>query len=344
MKTRIIFFVMLAVYALSCNRHSHNQEADNDHSHEEAAGLHEEHEESKFQYTAYSNDFEVFAEADPFIVGEKSNVLAHFTHLPVFEPLDSGKVTAVIKVNGSEVAQTLESPTRKGIYSFDIQPETAGKGSLHFIIEQENETYEVQVPEVVVYRAHQEAHEAAEEVHLQNTNTAVFTKEQSWKIDFATEHPQIKPFGQVIKTAALIKPAVASEAVVVAKTGGIVNITSDNLLEGMEVNAGEAIVTVSGSSLAENNLSVRYIEAKNNYDKALAEYERMQTLAEDRIVSQSQLLEARNEFENAKAVFDNLKSNFTSGGQTVTSPMNGYVRQIVYSILIKHGITKNDKK
>ncbi len=354
MKSIFLILIILALSLGSCNHSNHSHDANDEHSHDTNAEhshdtntehnhdtnaeqnheydddseQHEEHEESKFQYTGYSSNFEVFAEADPFVVGEIANVLAHFTRLPGFEPLEMGKVTASIQVDDNVSAQVLNSPSRKGIYSFNIQPETAGQGSLRFVIENESGTFEVQVPGITVFSNHQTAHEAAENVNVPLTNTTVFTKEQSWKIDFATQMPEIGPFGQVIKTTALVKPSVGSESVIVAKTGGIVNISSGNLLEGEEVAAGERLFTISGSSLAENNLSVRYAEAKNNFEKAKADYERMKALAEDQIISQRELLEARNQFANAEAVFDNLKSNFTSAGQSVSSPMTGFIKQV----------------
>ena len=241
--------------------------------------------------------------------------------------MEKGKITAIIQVDGSETLQVLDAPTRQGIYSFNIQPETAGNGSLRFVVEHENETFSIQVAGITVYNERQVAREAAESIRIARTNTTAFTKEQSWKIDFATQLPEVKPFGQVIKTTALVQPSSGSERVVVAKTGGIVNISSGNLLAGKDVAAGERLFTISGSSF-ENNLSVRYAEAKNNYDKALANYERMKALAEDKIVSQRDLLEAGNTYSNAEAIYSNLRSNFTAEGQSVSSPVTGFIRQV----------------
>ena len=94
-------------------------------------------------------------------------------------------MTIRLMVNGKEVSQTLDNPTRKGIYSFDIQPETAGTGTLKFEIANETGSFEVLVPEVTVFAEHHEAHKASEKVVVSKTNTTVFTKEQSWKVDFA---------------------------------------------------------------------------------------------------------------------------------------------------------------
>ncbi len=87
-------------------------------------------EEAKLRLTAYSNDFEVYAEADPLAIGRTSNVLSHFSHLPDFKALEIGSMTIRLIINGKETTQTLDKPTRKGIYSFDIKPEKQGTGKI----------------------------------------------------------------------------------------------------------------------------------------------------------------------------------------------------------------------
>ena len=294
----------------------------------QTAEKHEEHEEVKFQYTAYSADFEVFAEADAFVVGATANVLSHFSRLPDFKALESGSMTIRLMVNGKEVSQTLDNPTRKGIYSFDIQPETAGIGTLKFELTNESGSFEVLVPEVTVFTGHHEAHEAAGNVVVSKTNTTVFTKEQSWKVDFATEVPKIEPFGQVIKTTAQVQSAQGDEVIVSAKASGIAIITADNVLEGKSVSNGQVLFTISGSSLADNNSAVRYSEAKNNFEKAVLDYERAKELAKDKIVSEKDLLNAKIQHDNTKAIYDNLNKNFSPAGQRVASPMSGFIKQL----------------
>jgi RND family efflux transporter MFP subunit len=97
---------------------------------------------------------------------------------------------------------------------------------------------------------------------------------------------------------------------------------------GQEVRNGQTLFSVSGSEMADNNLSVKISEAQNNYERAKADYVRMEELSEDKIVSEKDLLAAKNSFENAKVVYENLKHNFNATGQAVTSPMSGYVKQL----------------
>ena len=255
-------------------------------------------------------------------------MLSHFSILPDFKAVEKGKITITLSVNGKETKQTLDQPTRKGIYSFDIQPETQGKGKLTYEITTDKGTSEIIVPDVMVFANDEEAHKASERNVVSRTNTTVFTKEQSWKIDFATSIPRLEPFGQVIKTTALVQSAQGNEFVIAAKTSGIVLFNSGVLPEGRDVSAGQSLFSVSGGDMADNNIAVKYAEAKNNYEKANADYERAKELAKDKIVSEKDLLSAKNLYENAKAIFDNLNKNFNASGQTITSPQAGFIKQV----------------
>lgn len=312
---------VLLTMSIACNRiqtSGHDQHDEHDH----------EHEEPKFQYTAYSNQFELFAEADPFVVGETANVLSHFSVLPNFKALESGKMTLILSVAGREYRQALDVPTRKGIYSFDLSPETSGKGKLVFELETDSGKFQVIVPEVDVFAEHEQAHQAAEQITTLKTNTITFTKEQSWKVDFATGTPMLEPFGQVVKATAQVQPAQTDEMVVTAKTSGMVHFSGNAVLPGQSVARGQSLCSVSSGGLADNNLSVRFSEAQNNYEKAKTDFERMKELAKDKIVSEKDLLNSKNQYQNAKAVFDNLSSNFSSAGQKIASPVSGFVQQV----------------
>jgi RND family efflux transporter MFP subunit len=312
-KLLLISLITLAV--TGCN-HNHEKETQ------------PESEEVKFQYTAYSEDFELFAEADPFVTGQMANVLSHLSNLPEFTAVTSGAVTIKLIVNGQTAEQTLEDPTRKGIYSFDIRPEVSGTGTLEYLLETEAGNYKITVPGVSVYSNIQEATEAAGKNITPRTNTTVFTKEQSWKTNFSTGYPVRKSFGQVIKTTAQIQSAQGDEILVTAKTGGVISLAGLSIMEGINVSHDQALMTIQGSGLAENNSAVRYAEAQNNFEKARANYERAMLLAEDKIVSEKQLLELKTEYENARLVYENLKRNFNASGQTVSSPITGFVKQL----------------
>jgi len=284
-------------------------------------------EEVKIQLTAYSTKFELFAEADPFVVGKSSNILSHFSHLPDFKALEKGSITLRLIVGTTEVVQTIETPKRKGIYSFDLKPTAQGVGKMIYEIKTDNLPHQVVVSDITVYSNEEQADEAAEKSVPSRTNSTVFTKEQSWKIDFCTELPLVEPFGQVIKTSALVESAAGDEVIVAAKMNGTILFSAGSVSDGKSVAAGQVLFSISGSDMADNNMAVRMIEAQNNYERAQLEYERKKTLAKDKIVSDKDLLTAKNEFENSKASYDMLRKNFNSSGQAITSPISGFVKQ-----------------
>ena len=106
MLNKMFLAALLAIAFAGC-QNSNKQKAS------AATDSHDAHEKVKFQYTAYISDFEVFAEADAFVVGETANVLSHFSRLPDFKALVIGSMTIHLLVNCKEVSQTLDKPTEK---------------------------------------------------------------------------------------------------------------------------------------------------------------------------------------------------------------------------------------
>jgi len=315
MKIEMLFIVLLSLAIISCNKVSHQ-----DH--------HADEEEVKLKITAYSNEFELFAEADPFSVGKTSEILSHFSHQPSFKALENGKITMRLITGDKEISTTLDKPTRKGIYKFEIKPETAGPSKIIFDFYVENEKYKLIVEGITVFKDDKIAFKEASEIIIPQTNTVVFTKEQSWKTDFATAYPVIMPFGPIIKTVALIEPAQGDEEIVVAKSSGVVFFKADNLLEGKTVNAGQSLCHISGNGMIDNNISVKFAEAKINFEKSKSDYERAKELSKDKIVSEKELNAVKKDFENAKAVYENYSKNSSYTGQNVISPFSGNIKQI----------------
>lgn len=363
---------LLFTFGACKNSHQHDQvvsdqheevKAHAEHSHEELSGSEEpsetlkqsnsdehNHEDVKFQITAYSETFEVFAEADPFSKGNSSAILAHFTWLDNFKPLTHGNIKAALHVDGQVYSDLQKQPLRDGIYLFNIQALRAGNALLTFLIEAEGKVYKMEIPNIKIFDESHDAIHWAETQEVNSVNTTVFTKEQSWKVIFRTQKSESVPFGKIIKTIALTQPCVAGESIISSKSNGIVDLQSNHITDGMYVKKGQKLFIISGNELANNNSSVRFIEAKNNYEKALSNYERAKELEKDKIVTTRELLEAKNEYENTKVIYENLQANFSSQGQLITSPIDGYINKLRvsngeyveagYPLL---GITKNQR-
>lgn len=316
MKHIILYVLVFAITTMSCKtKVSDNLDDEHDHS------------EVKINLTEYSDQFELFAEADPFIIGETTKILAHFTNLLDFKPLTEGSVTVSLIVGTSGIKQTVESPVRKGIYQFALQPKVKGKGKLIFEIKSAKGDHQIVINNFVVYDDEHDAIHTAEEQVVDEINAISFTKEQSWKIDFETVSVTTDYFGKLIKSSAKILPDQNSELIVTAKTNGVVKFFN-NILEGQSVKSGETLMSVSGKGLASDNIEVRYSEAKNNYELAKTNYDRKLALSQNKIVSEKEVESAKADYENAKAIYNNLKANFSGTGQNVISPQDGVIKHV----------------
>lgn len=294
------------------------------HSHDEGHA----HEEN-LQLTSYNNHFEVFAEVTPLVVSQESDILAHFTHLDNFKPLQKGKVTVSLIVGTDGIRQRAESPSRPGIYRFTLTPTAKGGGKMLFDIETEEGKSQLVVRNVYVYDNEHDAQHAAADAIASSSNGAGFTKEMSWKVDFATEPCRLERFGKVIRTMARIEASPGNEEVIAAKSSGIISFTNNDVIEGQSVTSGQTLFYLSGGDMVDNNLSVRYREAESNYNLAKREYERKSELIKEQLVTESELLQAKRNFETAEATYRNMQRNFSADRQNVAATMNGFVSQLL---------------
>ncbi len=310
-------YILVVLTFVSCRQ---DQATHDDQAHD--------HDDVKLFITAYSDSFEVFAEADPFVQGETSAILAHFTHLDDFKPLKEGKVTLSLISGTSGIRQTVDTPVKPGIYQFRLMPETTGMARIVFDIEHAGNNYRIEGGNFRVFADEHDAIHEAEQLISDHPGAVTFTKEQSWIVDFSTTTVFQESMGTIIKTVGEIMPARGDEITITAQTRGTVNFASTSLYAGTQWQKGEVLLNISGEDLAEGNTTQRYLEARNNFEKTKADFERISRLAEEQIVSQRELLEAKNDFENAQALFENLSRNFSESGQQVKSPANGYLTQL----------------
>ena len=329
--------------------HAHGNEA---HSHDHEDGHDHGHEgEGHLLLTAYSDGLEFFAETGTFVAGQEVSVLLHVTELQDFKPYVGEDVSVCLVPKGESAGDNCgncshghgteaepeiegeghthqhEGKTEvQGIYRFCVRAEAEGEANLVFSADGQRASIPVRV-----FGSASEASEYAESLEVRSSNGAVFPKEKSWSVDFATEEAVLEPFGQVIRATSRVQPSQEEVFTVSALTDGVVSIGAKALVEGREVRKGETLCIVKGSGTADENLATKYARAEADYNFARNEYERKKALASDRIVSESELRQAEAAFEIAKAVFENLKGNFDASGQSAKSPIEGFVTSVTVS-------------
>ena len=280
-------------------------------------------------YTIYTEQTELFVEFPPLVSGETVRFAAHLTKLDNFKPLSEGNLTVSLIKEGKGIRNTVKSPTSPGIFRPGLEPGEAGTYQLVFDLDAPNLQDRIVINNVTVYPdvatalANQEEELPGDEI--------TYLKEQAWKTDFANIPVTPQSFSNVLKTSGEILPAQGSETVLAAKTNGIIFFRGNSLLPGTSASKGETLFSVSGSGLASGNIESRVQEARANFETSRRDYERAKELVQDQIISEREFQERELRFQQAQTVYNNLRQNYVSGGQKVSAPVNGYIKNVFVS-------------
>ena len=157
-----------------------------------------------------------------------------------------------------------------------------------------------------------------------------FSKEQSWKIDFATAVVEKQNFGGAVKVVAKVVATPQDFTTIVATTSGKVQFVG-NVVEGKEVVAGEPLFYLEGGDVTDNDAEVKYAEAESNYLLAKSDYERKKLLFNDMVVSERELEAAEALYKQAEARYKSLNRSFGNGKVTLKAVKNGYIASLLVS-------------
>lgn len=174
-----------------------------------------------------------------------------------------------------------------------------------------------------------EAEGGAKEAHAAHADEIVLTPEKAQAAGVQVEEVQPAAFRSVIPTSGQVLAAQGDEATVVAAVSGVVNFTR-SLIEGTQVSAGMALLTVSSQHIQEGDPVKR---ARIAYETAKSEYERAAKLVDKQIVSQKDFNQLKENYENARIAYEALSPSKDGKGVAVKSPIGGYVK----SCLVKEG-------
>ena len=343
------FFLAILVIALCGCGHNHSVEAEHAHTH-----LH--------NFTAYSSSNEFFMQHEGLEAGAKSCITLFVTELESFDPAKAVEAKATLMVGGSEQKATA-TRSKEGIFNFDIVPAKSGSGNLFFEVGDDKVRFPVTVnaaghshdhsADAHAGHSHDEAgHDCGSHDHSHDTpvvfsdfthvafgsetagaaDDVAFTKEQSWKIDFATAVVEKQNFGGAVKVVAKVVATPQDFTTIVATTSGKVQFVG-NVVEGKDVVAGEPLFYLEGGDVTDNDAAVKYAEAESNYLLAKSDYERKKLLFNDMVVSERELEAAEALYKQTEARFLSLKRSFGNGKVTLKAVKNGYIA----SLLVANG-------
>ena len=179
---------------------------------------------------------------------------------------------------------------------------------------------------------HEHEHEHTADEHTGETHAGeiAFKKTQAEAVGLQTRKVTPGAFTNVIKASGRVLAAQGEESTIVATVPGVVVFGKLPFIEGTAVRKGQPILNLASSNLSEGNVAIR---TQSAYEKAKKEYERMQSLIGDKIVSAKDFEQARLNYENAKTAWEAVKGKQTSDGVSVVAPQNGYLK----NLLVKEG-------
>lgn len=167
---------------------------------------------------------------------------------------------------------------------------------------------------------HDHEHEAAA-----NPGEVVFKEANAKAVGLQTITVTPGAFTQVIRTSGQVLAAQGEESVMVAMVPGVVSFGSVPFTDGTAVRKGQAVLSIASNGLSEGDVAVR---AKAAYEAAKLEFERMEALVADRIVSAKEFEQAKLNYANAKAAYEAVADKQTAKGVAVVAPLNGYLKNI----------------
>ena len=155
-----------------------------------------------------------------------------------------------------------------------------------------------------------------------------FSKEQSWKMNFATAVVNESHFGGAVKVAAKVVPAPGDFTTIVASTSGKVQFVG-NVVEGKTVAKGESLFCLEGGDVTDNDAAVKFAEAESGYQVAKADYERKKLLFNEKIVSEREFQAAEAAYKQAEARYTSMKRSFSGGKVTLKAQRDGFVATLL---------------
>lgn len=322
----------IAIFGVGCRDRVADEHA---HDGSEAHGHGDEKKEAEpWAVTAWGERYEIFAEADPLLVGVVSKSHTHVTVLQGFKPLGAGVVSAILRgPDGSRSVFARNEPLRDGIFSIEIKPEHEGEFQLAFLIESGAGSEEIASGRVLVGSesapgglitppSFTGAESATSAIPARSGDAISFLKEQQWRVPFATVWAEVGSLHRSVRGLARVRPAAGGEALLTAPLDGVV-VPSAKLHVGRAVKAQSSVLQL----VPRANSGRSFAEIDSELGLAKTRLERLEELLQVEAVSAS-------EVERARAVVLTLDAEHDAvRGQgkpvDVRTPLDGTIAEVL---------------
>lgn len=295
---------------------------------------HADHGPEGEKRTHFGAQTELYVEFPNLVVGQTATFVAHFTWLADFKPVRQGRLTVVLSGGGApEERFVADAPDVPGIFKPSVTAQSGGERVLALILETPAGSIVHELGAVTIFADAKAAQ--AEHDHGHDDEGIAFTKEQQWKIDFATAEAVIGRARISVVATATIKAQPDGEALLTAPAAGVLHPASAFPRVGQTVKKGQVLATLAPRLGGETDLATLEAatgKAKIALEQARRERERMEALFKDEAVPEKRLLEARvgeriAEAE-AKAAQARLGQLGGTGGIAIRAPIDGTLADV----------------
>ncbi len=187
-----------------------------------------------------------------------------------------------------------------------------------------------------------EEHASEKNHHDEEENTIEFTEAQYRTAAIELGKVEIKQISSTIKVNGMLDAPPQQMVSISVPLGGFLKHTS--LLQGSRVMKGQVIATIENLDFIQ--LQQDYLEAKNQFEFAKADYNRQQELAKENVNAQKALQQAKTTFGGWEAKLNglgeklkvinidpaSLQASRITSTMNIYSPINGYVTEVNVNI------------
>ena len=254
--------------------------------------------------THWDEDREWFVEAQDaageavpgLAAGADVTFLVHATELAGSSPIADGRITLELRdLTGALVAQGEARADRPGI--FPVSVGLPGPG--HYYLTGRHHTSEGTQSSLLG------SIEVLAELPKGATagESGTLPKETQWRMDFATEVVERRPFAERIEVPGTVRSVPGARFHLTAPAAGVVHGVDGWPRPGRELAAGDALLELGllPDSGTASGLALTITRARERLTEARATLDRLSALAEQGVVAESRVLEARRDRNTARA-------------------------------------------
>lgn len=280
--------------------------------------------------THFTDHTELFVEFPPLVVGEPSAFAAHLSRLSDFRALTAGKVSVRLSGDGQpDEVFSVDGPSQPGIFRPEATPKHAGERELSIEVVTPEFAVTHELGPVTVYRDRKAAEAEAAEAEDEGI---VFTKEQQWKVDFATAEVETRPIRGAVSATGTLRARPDGEAVLTAPAAGQIQPAGGTFPRlGQTVKKGQLLAYLRPRLGGESDIATLQAElskARVEHRLASQELSRLEGLYRDEAVAEKRVLDARAAVASAQAELTAAQQRLgqyggSGGGVPIRAPVAG---------------------